>query len=79
MGILCSSVVANIKNNTAMVMPKAAFSLCWPIKVMGAPDMMPCNLAKAMTEPEKVMAPMAVPRPISTRLMAGMEPMAPRP
>ena len=33
--------------------------------MIGAPDIVPCSLAKAMTEPEKVMAPMATPSPIS--------------
>ena len=35
---------------------------------IGAPDMVPCNLAKAMMEPEKVIAPIATPMDISIRL-----------
>jgi hypothetical protein len=49
----------------------AAFSKCWPANLIGAPDMMPCSLAKAITEPVKVMAPMTMPAdssPISTAL-----------
>ena len=41
---------------------------------IGAPDMVPCNLAKAITEPEKVIAPMATPSDISTRLAVIMAP-----
>ena len=39
-------------------------------KRIGAPDMLPFSLANAMTEPEKVIAPMAAPSAISTRLIA---------
>ena len=35
---------------------------------IGLPDMLPFNLRKAITEPEKVIAPIATPSPISTRL-----------
>ena len=38
--------------------------------MIGLPDMRPDSLAKAMTEPVKVMAPMATPSDISTRLAA---------
>ena len=41
---------------------------------MGAPDMLPFNLAKAMIEPAKVMAPMATPKLISIRLCVLMIP-----
>jgi len=47
--------------------------------MIGAPDIVPCNLAKAMTEPEKVMAPIATPRPISIRLTILMLPVTPMP
>ena len=60
-------------------MPSNAFSGCWPGKTIGAPLMMPCNLAKAMIEPVKVTAPMAVPMLISTRLVAGILPKLPMP
>ena len=35
---------------------------------IGLPDMLPLSLRKAITEPEKVIAPMATPSPISIRL-----------
>jgi hypothetical protein len=43
---------------------------------IGAPLMLPLSLAKAITEPEKVIAPMATPRPISTRLSGSISPSA---
>ena len=39
-----------------------------PGNMIGLPLMRPDSLRKAMTEPEKVIAPMATPRPNSTRL-----------
>ena len=36
-------------------------------RMMGAPDMFPFSLAKAMIDPEKVIAPMATPSDISIR------------
>jgi len=44
---------------------------------IGAPLMRPDNLAKAMTEPVKVSAPMATPSDISTRLCEWMLPGVP--
>ena len=43
-------------------------------RMIGLPDMRPDSLAKAMTEPVKVMAPMATPSAISIRLAAWMAP-----
>ena len=43
------------------------------------PDMRPDSLRKAMTEPVKVMAPIAAPKDISTRLEVWMAPGAPMP
>ena len=39
---------------------------------IGLPDMLPFNFRKAITEPEKVIAPMATPSPISIRLCGKM-------
>ena len=39
---------------------------------IGLPDMLPLSLRKAITEPEKVIAPIATPRPISIRLTGKM-------
>ena len=44
-----------------------AFNLCCPMNVIGAPLITPCNLANAITEPEKVIAPIEVPRDSSIK------------
>ena len=51
---------------------------CCPLKVIGAPDMIPRNFKKAMIEPEKVMAPIAAPKDISIKLASFMFPTLPR-
>jgi len=48
-------------------------------RMMGLPDMRPDSLAKAMTEPVKVTAPMATPSDISRRLWPKMLPGVPMP
>ena len=58
--------------SATMAMAIRAFSGCWPLNWMGAPPMIPCSLANAITEPENVTAPMAAPRLISIRLTAGI-------
>ena len=45
--------------------------------MIGAPDMLPLSLRKAITDPEKVIAPIATPSPISIRLTWWMMPSAP--
>ena len=47
--------------------------------MIGAPLMRPDSLRKAITEPVKVMAPMATPIDISTRLAVWMWPWVPMP
>ena len=37
--------------------PRKAFRICWPVNTSGLPVTRPCSLAKATTEPEKVIAP----------------------
>ena len=59
--------------------PIAAFSGCWNGKVIGLPLISPCSFRKAMTEPEKVTAPIATPSDISTRLPPWMLPAVPMP
>ena len=49
-------------------MPSARFSWCWPGNVIGAPFISACSLANAISEPEKVIAPIASPSDISIRL-----------
>ena len=46
--------------------------------MIGAPDIIPCNFKKAITEPEKVMAPTAAPIDISIKLPSLMFPGCPR-
>ena len=49
-------------------------SQCCPAKVMGAPFISACSLANAIRLPENVIAPMARPSDISTRLWVCMAP-----
>ena len=71
--------MANHTSSTTRAMPSRALSGCWPRKMSGEPETRPCSLAKATTEPVKVMAPMMVPSPISIRLCILMLPGAPMP
>ena len=48
-------------------------------RMIGAPLMRPESLRNAITEPVKVMAPMATPSDISTRLALWMWPTVPMP
>ncbi len=47
--------------------------------MIGLPDMRPESFKKAMIEPVKVMAPIAVPSDISTRLCVWIAPGVPMP
>ena len=47
-------------------------------KRIGAPDILPASFRNAMTDPENVMAPMAMPKPISTRLIGLIRPSSPK-
>ncbi len=62
------SVTTKIAINAIRSTPSAAFSRCWPVKISGAPETRPCNLAKATIEPVKVIAPIVSPSAISIRL-----------
>ena len=48
--------------------PRPAFSMCCMLKTSGLPLTRPWSLAKATSEPVKVMAPIATPSAISIRL-----------
>src|SRR5262245_566693 len=64
----------------AMMAAKIAMLRTWRAgKMIGAPDMLPLSLAKAMTEPEKVIAPMATPIDISISDCMWMAPGSPMP
>ena len=51
---------------------------CCPLKVIGAPDIMPLSFKKAIIEPENVIAPMAAPKDISIKLASVILPVVPR-
>ena len=55
-----------------------AFKGCWPLNVIGDPDIIPCNFKKAIIDPENVMAPTAAPMDISIKLPSLMFPGEPR-
>ena len=55
-----------------------AFNGCWPLKVIGEPDITPWSFKKAIIEPEKVIAPTAAPIDISIKLPSLMLPGDPK-
>ena len=55
-----------------------AFNGCWPLNVIGEPDIIPWSFKKAITEPENVIAPTAAPIDISIRLPSLIFPGIPR-
>jgi hypothetical protein len=71
------SVKAKYRPSRIVAMPSTRLSMCWPPKVTGAPWnrrnlYLPESLPKAITEPLKVIAPMAAPRNSSTLLPNGI-------
>ena len=65
--------------STTIRTPSPRLSQCWPGKVIGAPLISAWSLAKAMTEPEKVTAPIARPSDISTSEAPWIWPCVPMP
>ena len=55
-----------------------ALNTCWPLNVIGEPDIIPWSFKKAITEPEKVIAPTAAPIDISIKLPSLISPGDPR-
>ena len=51
---------------------------CCPLKVIGAPDIIPLSFKKAMIDPENVIAPIAAPKDISIKLASFIFPVLPR-
>ena len=51
---------------------------CWPLNIIGEPDIIPCNFKKAITDPENVTAPTAAPIDISIKLPSLIFPRVPR-
>ena len=76
---VCDSVRQNHTVSTTIVTPRAALSRCWLGNTTGRPETSPCSLVNATTEPVKVMAPMAEPMDISTRLATRISPTVPMP
>ena len=58
----------NITVKTISEINKIRFKKCCPKKVVGAPLTKPCNFKNAIIEPVKVIAPIATPIDISTKL-----------
>ena len=61
-----------------IVIPKIKLIKCWPLNVMGAPDIIPLSFRKAIIEPENVIAPIAAPNDISIKLANLMLPTIPK-
>ena len=55
-----------------IAMAMARLTKCWPGNTTGAPLMRPDSLPNAITDPEKVIAPMNVPRKSSSLLPVGI-------
>ena len=64
---------------SSSTMPRPAFSMCCMLNTSGLPLTSPWSLAKATSEPVKVMAPIATPSAISIRLPTRMLPATPMP
>ena len=52
--------------------------MCWPLKTIGEPDIIPLNFKNAITEPENVIAPTAAPIDISIKLPSLIFPGVPK-
>ena len=59
-------------------MPSVKFKRCWPLNVIGEPDIIPLNFKNAIIDPEKVIAPTAAPIDISIRLANLILPTSPK-
>ena len=55
-----------------------ALKKCWPLKVIGEPDIIPWSFKNAIIEPEKVIAPTAAPIDISIKLASFIFPGDPK-
>ena len=61
-----------------IAIPRIKFKKCWPVKVIGEPDIIPLSFKNAIIEPEKVIAPTAAPIDISIKLANLILPIFPR-
>jgi len=58
----------SMKITTAIAIARAMLIKCRAGSIIGVPDIFPFSFAKAMTEPENVIAPIPAPRASSNRL-----------
>ena len=70
-----------VKTTRSDTIPMAIirFKRCCFGNTIGDPDIKPCNLRNAIIEPEKVMAPIITPSPISIKLAKCISPTVPMP
>ena len=61
-----------------IIKPNNKFIKCWPLNVIGEPDIIPLSFRNAIIEPEKVIAPIAAPKDISIRLASFISPTIPK-
>ena len=66
------------KINTIIDNPKNKLRKCWPLNVIGEPDIIPLNFKNAIIDPENVIAPIAAPSDISIKLASFIPPTTPR-
>ena len=64
--------------NTKIEININALRGCWPLNVIGEPDIIPWSFKKAIIEPENVIAPIAAPIDISIKLPSLILPGEPR-
>ena len=69
--------IQNFAIRPMIAIPITKLRKCWPLKTKGFPVTIPCSFPKAIIEPVKVIAPIAVPSAISIRLPVGIDPTAP--
>ena len=63
---------------TTIEIPINPFNICWPLNIIGEPDMIPCNFKNAITDPENVIAPIEAPNDISIKLAVLILPTVPK-
>ncbi|ODN65932.1 hypothetical protein A6302_04480 [Methylobrevis pamukkalensis] len=73
------SVLTSTAISTTSSSARPALITCRPGSMIGLPLIRPSSLRKAITEPVKVIAPIATPRLISTSAWAWIAPTSPMP
>ena len=62
-----------------MLRPISKLRMCCPLKVIGDPDIRPCNFKNAIQDPENVIAPIDTPKDISIKEASLIFPISPIP